>query len=41
MFISENLYKQIISSIPILCVDIIIKNEKDQILLVKHNNAFW
>ena len=38
MFISENLYKQIISSIPILCVDIIIKNEQDQILLVKRNN---
>ena len=38
MFINENLYKEIIKSIPILCVDIIVKNEKNQFLLVNRDN---
>ena len=38
MFIKETLYRDIIQSIPILCVDIIIKNEKGQFLLIKRSN---
>ena len=38
MFIKEALYRDIIQLIPILCVDIIIKNEKGQFLLIKRSN---
>ena len=46
MFIKETFYKDIIQSIPILCVDIIIKNEKEEFLLIKRSNQplkgeFW
>ena len=36
--IEINLYKKIIKSLPIVCVDVIIKNSKDQYLLVKRKN---
>jgi len=37
MIIPINLYKKIIESIPIVCVDIIIQNNQSKILLVKRN----
>ena len=37
MFIKEDLYKDIIKSVPILCVDILI-NLDDKYLLIKRND---
>jgi colanic acid biosynthesis protein WcaH len=36
--IPEELYKQILSVIPIICVDIVIRNDKGQYLLVQRKN---
>jgi colanic acid biosynthesis protein WcaH len=36
--IPEQLYKQILSVIPIICVDIVIRNVRGQYLLVRRNN---
>lgn len=36
--IETNLYKKIIKSVPIVCVDIIIKNSRNKFLLVKRKN---
>lgn len=38
MIINENLYKKIIDVMPILCVDLLIKNEKGQYLVHLRNN---
>ena len=39
MILPENIYKEIISNIPILCVDIILTNKnKNKFLLIKRNN---
>ena len=38
MIIEENLYKKIIQALPILCVDLLIKNEMNQYLLHHRNN---
>ena len=37
MIIPADQYKKIIKSLPIVCVDIVIQNEKGQILLIKRN----
>jgi len=36
--IQENLYKKILEYLPILCVDVIIKDLNGSILLIKRNN---
>ena len=46
MMLEKNLYKKIMESVPIICVDVIIMNEKNQYLLVKRKNEplknkFW
>lgn len=46
MIIKHNLYKKIMESIPVICVDAIIMNEKNEYLLVKRKNEplknkFW
>jgi colanic acid biosynthesis protein WcaH len=46
MIIKKNLYKKIMESIPIVCIDVIIMNEKNEYLLVKRKNnplknKFW
>lgn len=46
MFIDKNLYEKILDVIPITCVDIIIKNDNDEILLLKRmnepaKNEYW
>ena len=46
MHIPENLYLQIISCVPITCVDILIQNQRQEYLLVKRNDEplrgeFW
>ena len=46
MNIKKNLYRKIMESVPIVCVDAIIINEKREYLLVKRNNdplknKFW
>ena len=46
MMLEKNLYKKIMESVPIICVDVIIINEKNQYLLVKRKNEplknkFW
>jgi colanic acid biosynthesis protein WcaH len=38
MFISDELYKQMLLHLPILCVDLIIQNSDDEYLLVKRDN---
>ena len=38
MIIEESFYKKIIQVLPIICVDIIIKNKDGRYLLVKRNN---
>jgi colanic acid biosynthesis protein WcaH len=38
MMIAQNFYKQIISNIPILCVDVIVKNENKNYLLLSRKN---
>ena len=38
MKIPESLYSQIIRMMPIACVDLLVANEADEILLVKRNN---
>ena len=39
MILPENIYKEIISNIPILCADIILKNKNNnKFLLIKRNN---
>jgi colanic acid biosynthesis protein WcaH len=38
MFISDELYKQMLLNLPILCVDLIIQNSKGEYLLVKRDN---
>ena len=36
--IKEHLYKEIIRKVPILCIDLVLKNHLKQFLLVKRNN---
>ena len=36
--IPEDLYKQILSVMPIICVDVVIRNDKGQYLLVQRKN---
>lgn len=38
MHISDDLYKQMLLNLPILCVDLIIQNSKGEYLLVKRDN---
>lgn len=38
MIIPEEQYKQILEVLPILCVDVIIKNQRGEILLIKRAN---
>jgi len=38
MILPEKIYKEIISNIPILCVDIILTNNNNKFLLIKRNN---
>ena len=38
MFIPEQFYRDIMKSVPIICVDLIIKNQDAKFLLVKRNN---
>ncbi len=38
VFISENLYKEVLDKMPIPCVDVVIKNKKGEILLIKRLN---
>ena len=38
MFIPEQLYRDIMKSVPIICVDLIIQNQDSKFLLVKRNN---
>lgn len=46
MFIESDLYKEIISKIPITCVDIVVRNELGDYLLIKRKqqpfkNIYW
>ena len=36
--IPENLYREVISVLPIICVDIVIRNESGKVLLARRNN---
>ena len=38
MFLEQKLYKKIMESMPIVCVDALIINEKKEYLLVKRKN---
>lgn len=38
MNIDEGLYKEIVRSVPILCVDLLIRNEQEEFLLVRRRN---
>ena len=46
MFLKKSIYKQVMESVPIVCVDALIVNEKGEYLLVKRKNnplknKFW
>lgn len=46
MYLPENLYRHIVSCVPITCVDILIQNQRQEYLLVKRNDEplrdqFW
>jgi len=46
MFISDDLYRQILQSMPIPCIDVLVKNTKGQYLLIKRKHEplkdiFW